>query len=1343
MSSYKSPKIFNLNLDNGFGAMMRQRPGIKKLPIIFAMLLIMGAFVVVAPNIVNAAQEGDYTYTVANGNATVTGYTGSGGDITIPSSLGGNPTRTIGASAFYGDFNVTSITIPSSVTGIGNYAFQNCTNLTSITIPNGVTSIGASAFANCISLISVILPDNLTMIDFSLFSHCASLISIVIPNSVTTIRDDAFRECSSLASITLPNNLVFVGDAPFDYCSALTSIIIPSTVTKIRVEVFAYCSSLTSVFFLGNIQSIGARSFLNCRSLVSISFYGLNAPAITDSDWINGTPSGLLGHAYVYSNFPLPGGDFHGLTMGAFIPLVPGAPTNFVATPGNTQVDLTWSLPVGSSSISIIKNYNVYRAASGNGTFSLIGTSKFLNYTDNALNNGQIYWYEVSAVNSKGEGAMTAPLSATPYTVPNAQTGLMAVAGNSNVTLNWTAPAFEGGRAIDYYVVYQEGVALPDNVTGLTTVITGLTNGVTYNFTVAAHNLAGLGAQSDTVASIPYTVPNPPIDLTAISGSDKVTLNWTAPAFDGGRAIDYYIVYQDGVALVTNVTGLNTTIVGLTNGHNYSFAVAAHNLAGVGDQSNNVSATPSTSPDAPTGLMAVAGNGQAILNWTAPAFDGGRAIDYYVVYQDGVALADNLTDLNATITGLTNGQQYSFSVAAHNVVGLSVQSNVANVTPNSVADAPTGLMAVAGNSNVTLNWTAPIYVGPGTITYHVFRDGRLVWSGTSTIYLDMPLMKNISYSYSVAAQNSIGWGPNCSEVQATPFGVPDAPIGLTAIAGNENVSLNWTAPNYLGPGLIKYHLFRESVLIWNGTGLGYIDIAVVNGFTYTYEVSANNSIGWGPNSTTVQAMPMSAEQTPTAPRNLMGTAGFENVTLTWDAPAYSNASAVSGYIISFGISPDSLINQITWDQLVYILDGLTKGQVYYFSIAAQNDAGWGPNSTIISATPVGVPSVPLGFEAIAGNSNITLNWTAPSYLGPGMITYHLFRDGVEVWSGAAINNSDSGLINGQIYEYNVAASNSVGWGANSSVVSSAPQGRPTAPTGLQADAESNFVQLNWSAPTYAGPGTLTYHLFRNGTLVFSGSDVEFNDTGVVNFVHYSYQVAAENLIGWGPNSTAIDARPMSSGIKPTAPRDLVVVPGNRNVTLTWGVPLYSNASFVSLYMISYGTIPGSMTNITLNHQMYVLSGLTKGVTYYFSVKAQNSAGWGDSSSIESTTPFGVPNAPTNLTATVGDSRVSLSWSTPTYSGPGSLAYHLFRDDVLLWSGDTLTYNDTNVTNGQEYTYKVMISNGVGWGENSTEIQATPQANSSLSFDTLLYVGIGAIAIIVLVGVAFVVLRKRK
>jgi hypothetical protein len=220
--------------------------------------------------------------------------------------------------------------------------------------------------------------------------------------------------------------------------------------------------------------------------------------------------------------------------------------------------------------------------------------------------------------------------------------------------------------------------------------------------------------------------------------------------------------------------------------------------------------------------------------------------------------------------------------------------------------------------------------------------------------------------------------------------------------------------------------------------------------------------------------------------------------------------------------------------LAYIDTYVTIGQIYYYKVSAMNDVGEGPQSDEVSTT-VGVPDAPWGLKAIWGNEQIALSWNAVNYTGPGILSYHLFRDGTQIWNDTVTSHLDTVLSNGAVYYYTVAASNGVGWSVNSSGVSATPQGPPTAPIGLHAEAGNGSMELNWTAPTYVGIGTTEYHLFRNGTLIWSGTELEYIDMGLMTSVTYSYYIVAENSIGWGTNSTVVEAIPLSGENQSSTP----------------------------------------------------------------------------------------------------------------------------------------------------------------------------------------------------------------
>ena len=224
-----------------------------------------------APSGARALSEHGFTYTQSGGEVTITGCDGAcPTTLDIPAVLGGYFVTTIGDYAFYGE-SLVALTIPSTVTTIGASAFFNNGDLTTVTIGSSVTSIGDYAFAGG-ALTTVSIPNSVTSIGASAF-YSNALTTVTIGNSVTSIGASAFAG-NALTTVTIGNSVTSIGSYAF-YSNALTSVTIPNSVTTIGASAF-YSNALTTVTIGNSVTSIGAYAF-DSNALTSVTFLG-NAP---------------------------------------------------------------------------------------------------------------------------------------------------------------------------------------------------------------------------------------------------------------------------------------------------------------------------------------------------------------------------------------------------------------------------------------------------------------------------------------------------------------------------------------------------------------------------------------------------------------------------------------------------------------------------------------------------------------------------------------------------------------------------------------------------------------------------------------------------------------------------------------------------------------------------------------------------------------------------------------------------------------------------------------------------------------------------------------------------------
>jgi hypothetical protein len=225
--------------------------------------------------------------------------------------------------------------------------------------------------------------------------------------------------------------------------------------------------------------------------------------------------------------------------------------------------------------------------------------------------------------------------------------------------------------------------------TGVT--VTGLSDGTSYDFQVAAVNAVGQGSYGGSVTMTPVVgVPAAPAIGLASAGDGQAVVAFT-PVATGGGPLTYTVTSIPGGLTGTAAAG-PITVTGLSNGTSYTFTVTATNATGTGAASAASNAvTPAGLPGAPTGLNLVPGNSQVALSWTAAGNNGAAITDYVVQYRvtgtvswqtanDGVSPATG-----TTVIGLAGGTSYDFQVIAVNAVGAGAAGPTASTTTTAAA----------------------------------------------------------------------------------------------------------------------------------------------------------------------------------------------------------------------------------------------------------------------------------------------------------------------------------------------------------------------------------------------------------------------------------------------------------------------------------------------------------------------------------------------------------------------------------------------------------------------------------------------------------------------------------
>ena len=339
-------------------------------------------------------------------------------------------------------------------------------------------------------------------------------------------------------------------------------------------------------------------------------------------------------------------------------------------------------MPASNGGSAITKYTATSDTGSFTGTVSQAGSGTI---TVTGLTAGTPYTFTVTATNAAGTSAASAP--SAPLTIlgpPGAPgIGAVAAAGPTSVTIAFTLPASNGGSAITKYTASSNTGSFTGTVSQAgsgTITVNGLTPNTPYTFTVTATNAKGTSAPSDPSTPVTLvTAPTAPAKPTVVAGNGKVTVTVAAGA-TGGTPVSYTVTGYTvssaaaGTCTVTGASG-SCDVTGLTSGTAYTFKATATNSAGtsaasLASASVNVLGVPGTPG---IGAVIATGSTTARVKFTAPSRDGGSPITQYTVTSIPSGGSGSGSGI-ITVTGLTPGTAYKFTVTATNAVGTSAAS---------------------------------------------------------------------------------------------------------------------------------------------------------------------------------------------------------------------------------------------------------------------------------------------------------------------------------------------------------------------------------------------------------------------------------------------------------------------------------------------------------------------------------------------------------------------------------------------------------------------------------------------------------------------------------------------
>lgn len=475
---------------------------------------------------------------------------------------------------------------------------------------------------------------------------------------------------------------------------------------------------------------------------------------------------------------------------------------------------------------------------------------------------------------------------------------------------------------------------------------------------LSAAIVIGAGLVMGPAAQASSSDPSPVTNINVSMSGTNAQVSWSPPSFTGTdwrgnpSPIRNYTVYAwsttgsspYGSMRSCDTSDTSCTLFGLTAGATYYVEVTARNTwVGTSKARSGDFTVCCTIPTAPRSISAVHGNGSARLSWTPPSSLGGSAVTYTVTITGGPVVCTT-GELSCNVTGLVNGQSYSFNVYATNSAGSSPRTTSNSITPRGPAGPPLGVSASPAIKSAEVFWSPPANNGGATIAQYVAiasPGGQFcAASASARSCVVANLLDGTEYTFIVHADNSEGRGaPSAPTAPVRTATIPAQPMQVQAEVARGRGVVEWFPPEDNGGAEItEYVVVAEpGGAACTTDGLTCTVVGLSNGVTYSFNVTAINGVGPGPAS--APSSPVRLLAVPTAPQQVRANLQGTTAQISWRPPRSNGGQPIRGYTVTASVGGGSC--KANARTMRCTISGLPMARTMNFVVSAHTARGKG------------------------------------------------------------------------------------------------------------------------------------------------------------------------------------------------------------------------------------------------------------------------------------------------------------------------------------------------------------------------------------------------------------------